>query len=657
MTITIQVLLPVQQEKAIFDYYADESCMVGDLVVVSFRNQEKIGIVWAILEESQSHKAYQIKSISYKFSAGKINQSLIKLIAFIERYNLVKLGSLARLILYNETIYQKIAAVFTRSEPIVPSLPALSEKQNMVVEDLRSHITTKPLLPIVIDGITGSGKTEVYNYIVGDVLVQDGAQVIILLPEIMLTSHLIERFSSRFNLEPAVWHSNISIKRKKEIWYGVLFGDIRLVIGTRSALFLPFQKLRLIVVDEEHDGSYKQEEGIIYNARDVAVVYANLSNIPILLISATPSLETHHNISVGKYRAVYLDERYNDNVLPKIQIVDMRKQFTRANEWISNEMKSRANLVLKQGKQVLFFLNRKGYAPISFCSECRVTLSCKHCSAFLIMHKHKQKFCCHHCGYQLAYSTECTSCHKKDAIVSCGPGTERILEEAKQIWPDKRIISVTRDDFGDVDISNAMIESIAKLEVDIIVGTQILSKGYHFPFLGMVGIIDGDMGFIGADLKAAERTYQLLVQVSGRAGRESAGEAVIQTYLPENPILQALIHNRIKEFYDLELEQRRVANMPPFSRLVGLVISSANEAGLQSFIKQMSGVVPSARGVMVLGPVEAPLYKIRRRYRYRFLVKSELKINVQEYLRSWFSYLKIPRAIRVKVDVDPQNFL
>jgi primosomal protein N' (replication factor Y) len=572
---------------------------------------------------------------------------------------MIKKGALANLILYSDKFEDKDSEQRGEASKISFNLLPLNKGQSEAFDKIQNIINKQPQKTFLLDGITGSGKTEVYNYVIAQILAKSStSQVLILVPEIMLTEQLIAGMRERFSLEPAVWHSKITKKQKNIMWLNIIKGTERLIIGARSALFLPYKDLQLIIVDEEHDSSYKQEEGIIYNARDMAVAYGHFKHIPVLLISATPSIETKYNVDIGKYEGVYLTSRYQDHSLPYMHVVNMKEQRLKAGEWISSFLRSRINKCFDEGKQVLLFLNRKGYAPISICISCSHKMACNNCSSFLVFHKGKNSFFCHHCGFSMPYTQDCNKCQAKQSIVNCGPGVERILEEVQRIWPDKRVISASRDTIEVENESNdSIIDLILKQKVDLIVGTQIISKGYNFPNLGLVGVIDADIGLIGSDLKSAERTYQILTQVSGRAGRAGRGDAIIQTYSPDNPILQALIKGEKEKFYAMEIEQRHMVNMPPFSRLVALVVSAVSEKKLQEFVDLMIRKSPISKNIKVLGPVEAPIYKIRNRYRFRFLIKSPLSANTQQYIEQWLGMLKIPASVRIKIDVDPYSFL
>jgi len=647
----IQVAIPSYQKKSIFDYYANCKCSIGDLVKIPFRNKEAWGVVFDTKDSSiEKSRLKEVIEVAHNASFSKEQMDFFK---FASYYTMSSIGNILKLAIpmefasvapeFEEVLYQKNAI-------------ALNAIQREAADFLLSKIETNKHEVLVLDGITGSGKTEVYSTAICKILQEKSNQVLVLLPEIMLTNQFVHRFENIFGSKPDVWHSNITKKEKKKLLSRIISGNARFVIGARSGLFLPFKNLKMIVVDEEHDHSYKQEEGIIYNARDMAVAYGHYNHIPVLLSSATPSIETLRNISIGKYLHVKMLSRYGGATLPKINIVDMSKINMDRNKWISPFLQNKISEYLEKGKQVMLFLNRKGFAPITLCKSCGHKEVCKNCASFLVVHKSPKKLLCHYCGYSKSVSNDCSSCEKKDSMISCGPGVERIQEEVFALWPDVKSLIVTRDSVGE-DVGSSVIEKILNKEVEIIIGTQILSKGHHFPSLDLVGVIDADIGLFGADLRASERTFQLLTQVSGRAGRESEGEVVIQTYYSDNPILNAIKIGDREAFYELEMESRRQMNMPPFQRLVGLIISGRNESQVQEFVSSIGKSIKYNKEVVILGPVVAPMSYIRGKHRYRFLVKAAPNAKVQEYISRWLSNISVPSSIKLKIDVDPYNFM
>jgi primosomal protein N' (replication factor Y) len=551
-----------------------------------------------------------------------------------------------------------------------------SPEQQLAVNDLCSKVAAEKYSATVLDGITGSGKTEVYFAAVAAALKlpvascqlpdsslasgnwQLATQILILLPEIALTTQLVSRFEAAFGFPPSVWHSGLTPKQREKNWRDIANGNARLVIGARSALFLPFKNLKLIVVDEEHDGSYKQEEGVIYQARDMAVVRANIEQIPIILASATPSIETVENVKAGKYSRLHLTSRHGEAVLPDIKVVDMRQQKLKAGLWLSSHLKKAINDNLQAGRQSMLFLNRRGYAPLMLCRECGYRFKCPDCASWLVEHKHPRKLMCHHCGYNHPVPEACPECNKKDMLVSCGPGVERVAEEVAKDFPDARVLLMTSDKMTSMSKAGNMIDDIESGKVDIIVGTQIMAKGYHFPNLTLVGIIDADLGLEGGDLRAAERTYQLLQQVSGRAGREKEkGAVIMQSYMPENMVMRSLAKGDRDEFVKTETTSRKLSNMPPYSRLAGVILSGHNDREVFLVARAIVAASPVQQSVRVLGPVPAPLFLLRGRYRYRILIQSPRNINLQSWIKSLLANVQIPAKVKVKVDIDPYSFM
>ncbi len=508
---------------------------------------------------------------------------------------------------------------------------------------------------ILLEGITGSGKTEVYFESIAAAL-SSGQQSLILLPEIALSEQWIDRFKKRFGVIPVIWHSNMSPKNRKSAWNYVITGEAYVVIGTRSALFLPFKNLGSIIVDEEHDSSYKQEMGVLYQARDMAVVRGKIHGCPIILSSATPALETHHNVAIGRYRQCQLKDRHGTAVLPNIRLIDMRGQAGNK-QYISPLLVQEIQKNTANGKQSLIFLNRRGYAPLLVCTRCGERLSCPACSTYAVYHRHKNQVRCHHCTYQHPFSNSCTSCGGK-TLIPFGPGVERIEEEAKQHFPKSHILLMTSDTLDQPETLRISLRKIHEKQVDIIIGTQIMAKGHHFPDLTLVGIIDADMGLDTMDMRASERTYQLLEQVSGRAGRSNAaGTIYLQTHMPTHPLFQYLKNYDRAGFLSLEMHQREMMQLPPFSRLASIIISSKSPDDAADYAKLFGQHAPHYDNVEILGPALAPLRQRQHWHRWRFLVKSPRDINIQKTLEDWCKSCPIPRAVRRTIDIDPYVFL
>jgi len=534
---------------------------------------------------------------------------------------------------------------------------SLSPEQQAAATTLRERVDANRFATILLDGVTGSGKTEVYFEAVAEALAQ-GRQVLILLPEIALTSQFLERFEGRFHCRPAEWHSELSSRERTRVWRGVAEGRARVVVGARSALFLPFPELGLIVVDEEHEAAFKQEEGVTYHARDMAVVRASLGQFPIILSSATPSLESSVNAEQGRYERIVLPERHGVAELPSITAIDMRTEPPERGRWLAPRLVEEIANALVAGEQAMLFLNRRGYAPLTLCRTCGHRIECPQCSSWLVEHRFRRELVCHHCGYSAPVPKACPSCGAEDSLIACGPGVERIAEEVAERFPEARLAVLSSDNLRGPQSHEEMFRAIEAREVDIIVGTQIVAKGHHFPWLTVVGVVDADLGLENGDLRAAERTFQLLQQVAGRAGRaERPGRVFLQTYMPEHAVMRALVAGKRDAFLKREAEARERVGLPPFGRLVGIVVSSENAALAQKFARDMARHAPQAEEVSVLGPAPAPLALLRGRTRLRFLVKATRNVNIQAYMQAWLGEMKVPAAIRVSVDIDPYSFL
>ncbi len=533
----------------------------------------------------------------------------------------------------------------------------LSEDQQMVADELCDDVSSGKFSVSLLDGVTGAGKTEVYFEAVARAL-KEGKQAVILLPEIALSNAFLERFKARFACAPALWHSHLTPAQRKSAWRGVVSGDTRVVVGARSALFLPYKNLGLIIVDEEHDPAYKQEDGVIYNARDMAVVRGSIGKIPVVLVSATPSLETMINAWDGRYKHLVLQSRYGGAILPDISVVDLRIDKPDRQCFLSKTMIDEVQKTLDRGEQSLLFLNRRGYAPLTLCRTCGHRMECPRCTAWLVEHKRSGRLHCHHCGYNLPVPKDCPECGDKDSFAACGPGVERIFEEAKVNFPDARIMILASDMAATNEDMKAMLGEIIAGEVDIIVGTQIIAKGHHFPNLTFVGVVDADLGLKGGDLRAAERSYQVLHQVAGRAGREQKkGKVLLQSWMPDHRIMKAMAGCDRDEFLGVEAAEREAANMPPYSRLAGIIISGRDEAIVKSVGVSLGRTAPQGKQIQTLGPAPAPMARLRGNYRYRLLVRADKSINIQKTLAHWVGAVKVPSTVRVYIDIDPQSFL
>ena len=512
---------------------------------------------------------------------------------------------------------------------------------------------------VLLDGVTGSGKTEVYFEAIAGAL-EAGRQILIMLPEISLTSQFLNRFAKRFGVVPASWHSGLSDGERGRIWRGVGDGSVRAVIGARSALFLPFTELGVIVVDEEHDAGYKQEQGVIYHARDMAVVRGALGKCGVVLASATPSFESLQNAQLGRYGHVKLKSRFHGSELPEMGAIDMRRDPPEKGRWLSPILVEAMQETLKAGQQSLLFLNRRGFAPLTLCRNCGFRFQCPQCSSWLVEHRSREQLSCHHCGFRLAQPKRCPKCEQEESLVPCGPGVERIAEEVTALFPEARQALLSSDLVPTITQLKEVITQIEEGEADIIIGTQIVAKGHNFPGLQLVGVVDGDLGLQGAgDPRAAERTFQLLHQVSGRAGRgEARGVGFIQTYLPEHPVMSALLQGDREEFFEREMQMRQMLNYPPFGRLVGLIVSAKQREIAELYGREVAKRAPRSTNITVMGPVEAPLSIIRGRHRFRILVKAPREVDVQAFMRLWQARLPAAKGdLRLTVDIDPYNFM
>jgi primosomal protein N' (replication factor Y) (superfamily II helicase) len=533
--------------------------------------------------------------------------------------------------------------------------PTLSVDQRAAADALVARLGEGGVA--LLDGVTGAGKTEVYFEAVAAAL-RAGRQALVLLPEIALTGRWLERFEQRFGARPAEWHSDLSAVERRTAWRAIASGQARVVVGARSALFLPYPDLGLIVVDEEHDAVYKQEDGVAYQARDMAVLRGHLARIPVVLVSATPSLETLQNVSSGRYAALHLPDRHAGAALPQVAAIDLRRDRPARQRWLSPHLVSALEQTLAAGEQALLFLNRRGYAPLTLCRSCGHRLACPNCTAWLVEHRLAGRLQCHHCGYQARLPDVCPQCAAAGSFAACGPGVERLAEEAAALFPAARLAMLTSDTMGGPRAASDMIERIARHEVDLLIGTQIVAKGHHFPMLTLVGVVDADLGLAGGDLRAAERTYQLLHQVAGRAGRaERPGQVLLQTYDPDHPVMRALVAGDRDGLIAHEMAERKAHGMPPFGRLAALILASHDPEALDQMARSLARVAPEGPGISVLGPAPAPLALLRGWHRRRFLLKSRRDIAPQGLIRDWLARVKLPGSMRLQIDIDPYSFL
>lgn len=537
--------------------------------------------------------------------------------------------------------------------------PELSAEQQVAVTAICDKVSQAEYQTFLLDGVTGSGKTEVYFEAMAEALKDEESQVLVMVPEIALTSQWLGRFKERFGVDPIVWHSEIGQAERRRAWRAIIKGEARVVVGARSSLFLPYRKLGLIVVDEEHDASFKQEEGVLYHARDMAVVRARFEECPLVLASATPSIETLVNAKADRFEHLKLRERHGGAAMPAIHTIDMRKDGTaNAQEWLSPVLITHIEKTIASGEQAILFLNRRGYAPLTLCRTCGHRFACPHCSAWLVEHRHKNQLQCHHCGYTATIPNECPECEKEDTLAACGPGVERLAEEAARLFPDARLAVMTSDTMTSPSKTAEMVATIAEGAVDLIIGTQIVTKGYHFPKLTLVGVVDADLGLRGSDMRAAERTWQQLQQVAGRAGRaDLPGRVFLQSYEPEHPVTASLASGDGEAFIEAEIEQRERYQMPPYGRLVALILTGDNIKEVIGVGRGLARTAPNGDGISTFGPAPAPMERIRGKYRYRMLLQAPKHINVQKLVSTWLAASKAPKSVRIKVDVDPQSFM
>jgi primosomal protein N' (replication factor Y) len=536
--------------------------------------------------------------------------------------------------------------------------PEFSRQQRSAVDAMRALAANGGFHVALLDGVTGSGKTEVYFEAVAEVI-RRGKQSLILMPEIALTGQFLDRFAQRFGVRPLEWHSELTPRTRARNWAAIAAGEASVVVGARSALFLPYADLGLIVVDEEHDQAYKQDDGAHYHARDMAVVRAHIAKIPIVLASATPSVETEVNARKARYQRIVLPGRFGGQHMPQIEAIDLRREAPPRGRFISPFLAEQMKIAIERHEQALLFLNRRGYAPLTLCRACGHRFACTICDAWLVDHRFRQRLVCHHCGFSMPRPHACPNCQAEESLVAIGPGVERLQEEAASLFPDARTIVLSSDLITSIETMRSELNEIAQGRVDIIVGTQLVAKGHHFPRLNLVGVVDADLGLGNGDPRAAERTWQLLNQVIGRAGRDQGrGVGYLQTHQPEHPVMKALVACDREAFYESEIASRERTGYPPFGRLASLIISAGDRPTAEGFARKLVAAAPRDERVQLLGPAEAPLAVIKGRYRFRLLLKSARNFDLSEYLRDWLAAgPKTKGNLKLEVDVDPQSFL
>ena len=650
----VAVLFPKIFDHAFtYESKLSEKLLPGDFVKAPFGSREITGIVWP--HEQKTRKSFKLKKISKKINIQGLNFSMVNFILWFSKYNLVPLGMCLKMCLLNKDVVEK--AFNTEFEKFTINKKKfffiLNSEQNKSLNFLRS--LEHKYSVTVIEGVTGSGKTLVYFERIRD-YINKGFQSLIMLPEIALTNQFSKRFTEFFGGEAAVWHSSTTKKNKSIIWKGIVEGKIKIVIGARSSLFLPFKNLGIIVVDEEHDVSYKQNEGVSYNARDMAIARASIENIPINLVTSIPSIETYNNIVNKKYYITKLKKRYKEATLPKIEIINLHSEKLIKGTWIAKKTINEVNKYLDNDDQVLFFVNRRGYAPFVVCKRCGYKFQCPNCAINLNYHKNLNKLLCHYCGHKSFLSRLCKNKENCD-LLFCGPGIERVFDELKKIYPNKKIEIFSSDTLKKKETTHTLLEKAVKNKIDILVGTQLLSKGFHFPKLNCIVVVDADFSSHGYDLRAAEKNVQLYHQLSGRAGREASRSTIyFQTYTPEDEVLLNITKNNPYIFLEKELSLRKEKKLPPFYRLISLIISGRSEQLIMKFGTNIKSELPKIKEVNILGPVLAPITKIKKKYRCRILIRYPKSLFIQKYLSQKLNKIKILPGIKLEVDVDPINF-
>ncbi len=704
-----------------FDYLAADELQLeaGDVVLVPLQGRDVIGVVWDGVAADDALPPHRLRRVSARLDVPPVRPALRRFIDWVASYTLSPPGEVMAMAIRSATLgpepqrmgwrrhvlpdgalspargrvmaalaekepqgggaLARAAGVssgviramsqagllvatplterrFLRPDPDHPG-PRLSPEQAEAAAVLRTTMRAGRFAVMLLDGVTGSGKTEVYLEAVAECLRQ-GRQALILLPEIALSSQWLERFHRRFGIMPASWHSDLSSRTRRITWKEVAAGRAPVVVGARSALFLPFPALGLIVVDEEHETAFKQEEGVVYHARDMAVVRARLEEAPAILVSATPSLETIVNVQAGRYGRITLPRRFGGASLPAVEAIDLRETPPERGRFLAPPLIAAVQETLAQGAQGMLFLNRRGYAPLTLCRACGHRMQCPNCTAWLVEHRTRRILQCHHCGHAIPIPQACPSCGAAHSLTPVGPGVERITEEAAQAFPDARLLVMASDTLPGPHAAAEAARAVAEREIDLIIGTQIVAKGWHFPHLILVGVVDADLGLGGADLRAAERTVQLLHQVAGRAGRaDFPGRVLLQTFSPEHPVMQALLRGDLAGFQEQEMAERMPGGWPPFGRLAALVVSADSAEQADLLAGALGKAAPRAEGIAVFGPAPAPLAVLRGRHRRRLLLKTRRDIAVQPILRAWLGRVPVGRGGRVEVDVDPISFL
>ena len=654
-TTRLSVLLPYPFDTA-FTYEAASSLPPGTLVRVPLGKRMAIGAVW----DEAPDKTVKTKPVAEILNFPPLPAQLMQFIDWVANYTLARRGDVLALALKESllgtppTRAKKFS--FDGADPALPP-PAFSAPQAAAVAALQADVRSRKFAVTLLDGVTGSGKTEVYLEAIAQALHQ-GGQALVLLPEIALSVQFFQRFERRFGAPPAVWHSELTPALRRETLRAVAEQKTQVVVGARSALFLPFADLQLIIVDEEHESAFKQEEGVMYHARDMAVLRARLAAAPCVLVSATPSLETVENAASGRYKKVDLPTRHGGAAMPTVKAIDLRAHPPERGQFLSPVLVAALRETMARGEQGMLFLNRRGYAPLTLCRQCGHRLACPHCTAWLVEHRSHSRLICHHCGHSVGTPKKCPACDAEASFVPIGPGVERIAEEVAQSFPEARTLVMASDMIQGPKQAAAAAQAISERAVDLIIGTQMVAKGWHFPHLTLVGVVDADLGLGGGDLRACERTVQMLHQVAGRAGRaEAPGTVLLQSFVPEHPVIAALLTGNLLEFLAQEAAQRRPGHWPPYGRLAALIVSASDEKLADATARALARSAPTTPGTEILGPAPAPFALLRGRFRRRLLLKAARPVPVQQLMRDWLTRTDIPKNVRVDVDIDPVSFM
>lgn len=654
---TLRVLLPVPVGAG-YDYLAPEGLSVPDgcFVTVPFGSKTCTGVVWG--KGDGTVPANKLKQIEAVLDLPLLDSGLRSFVDWVANYTLTPPGQILKMVFGGQLrplkAKDKLTAALHASHSLADKL---TQDQKNAAQVLVDDVKSRAFGVTLLDGVTGSGKTEVYCEAVAEALRQ-GRQALILLPEIAMTAALFDRLTKRFGCEPTLWHSELSEKQRRLNWHAIARGKAGFVLGARSALFLPFADLGVIVVDEEHEASYKQEEGVLYNGRDMAVVRGRCDGCAVILASATPSLETLNNAQQGKYKLVTLTGRFGKARMPTLQTIDLRQQKLPSQKFISEPLLAALKENLAAGQQAMLFLNRRGYAPLTLCRACGARLQCPSCTSWLIEHKSTGRLHCHQCGYSMKRPTACPTCGAEDKMAACGPGIERIAEEVAERLPEARTAIMASDTLDGPKAALELVKQMEDRQIDVLIGTQIMAKGYHFPRLTLVGVVDADLGLAGGDPRAAERTFQLLQQVAGRSGRaEDPGHVYLQTVSPDHPVMKALVSGNRDAFMQAELNERQAYGLPPFGRLASLTVAGPDAREVVRTAQMLAAAAPQRSDIRILGPAPAPFAVLRGKTRYRLMVQAPRGAALSALIRAWIAPLKWPRQIRLMIDIDPYSFL